>query len=391
MSTVIGRSDHPAMLTGTFTCAGLPGSPFMVLRGEFNLFNQDKRTPDTTNLSYDFDMISTRGDVIHFHGYKLVDRSIAFKPWSTWKATSTLYVTLTKGSQTIGRGTLHIEPQDFAAELSTFTPHGSSTLSKVFSTGKFLTFFTKQVLANFLGPLGFLQYPTTTYQGYEVNKQPPIETRKVTAVDKIVSTLQRWAPKTPSTSGRRLLFIPGASVDHQIFALPTIDTNAVEYFQAAGYEVYCVTHRIGKTPNAQRGFTTYDARLDIQAAFQEIHRIQGSDKPIYVIAHCAGSVALSAGLLDGTIQSRWISGMTASQVFFSPIFGTVNRVKATLPIPATKIYRLLAGIWLSCISTEHDSLVQRALNQIARFYPVGSPSELCNSVVCHRSELAFGR
>lgn len=379
------------MLTGTFTCAGLPGSPFMVLRGDFNLFNKDKRTPDTTNLTYDFDMISTRGEVIHFHGYKIVDRSIAFRPWSTWKATSTLYVTLTKGSQIVGRGTLHIEPQDFAAELSTFTPHGSNLISKAFSTGKFLTFFTKQVLANFLGPLGLMQFPTTTFQGYEVNKKPPIETRKITSVDNVVSTLQRWAPATTSSTSRKVLFIPGASVDHQIFALPTIDTNAVEFFQAAGYEVFCLTHRTGKTPNAQRGYTTFDARLDIQAAFEEIHRIQGSEKPIYTIAHCAGSVALSAGLLDGTVKSKWISGLTASQVFFNPMFGTVNKIKASLPIPLTSIYRLLAGNWFSCISTEHDSLIQRLLNQVVRLYPVGSPREICNSVVCHRSELVFGR
>ncbi|EHY60577.1 hypothetical protein ABEF92_002714 [Exophiala dermatitidis] len=389
---LIGRSNHPAMLTGTFTCAGLPGSPFMVLRGAFNLFNVDQRTPDTTNLTYDFDMVSTRGEIIHFHGYKIVDQSIAFKPWSTWKATSTLYVTLTKGDQTVGRGTLHIEPQDFAAELSTFTPHGPTTLSKLFSTGKFLTFFAAQVLTNFLGPLGIMQYPTTTFEGYEMNKKPPVETIKITSTDKVVSTLQRWAPTTPSSSEqRRILFIPGASVDHQIFALPTIDTNAVEYFQAAGYEVFCITHRTGKTPNAQRGYTTYDARLDIQAAFKAIHRMQGSTSPIYVIAHCAGSVALSAGLLDGTIDSKWISGLTASQVFFNPMFGAVNKVKASLPISLTKIYKLVAGNWFSCISTEHDSLVQRLLNQVVRLYPVGSPAELCNSVVCHRSELVFGR
>jgi len=71
------------MLTGRFTCAGLAGSPFMVLRGEFNLFIKDKRTPDTTNLTYDFDMVSTRGEVIHFHGYKVVNRSVAFNPLQT--------------------------------------------------------------------------------------------------------------------------------------------------------------------------------------------------------------------------------------------------------------------------------------------------------------------
>ncbi|KIW12714.1 hypothetical protein PV08_09992 [Exophiala spinifera] len=158
--------------------------------------------------------------------------------------------------------------------------------------------------------------------------------------------------------------IPGAAVDHQIYALPTIKTNAVEYFQAAGYEVFCVTHWMGKTPNAQRGYTAYDARLDILASFEEIHRIHCSEQPIYVISHCMGSIALSAGLLDGTIKSAWIKGLTTSQVFFNPIAGTVNKLKAASPVPLTRVYRLLAGNWFSCISTENDTLVQRLFNQV---------------------------
>ena len=148
---------------------------------------------------------------------------------------------------------------------------------------------------------------------------------------------------------------------------------------------------MGKTPNANKDFTTFDARLDILAALRQIHKLRHSEDPIYVVAHCAGSVALSAGLLDGTIPTHWLCGLTASQVFFNPIFGTVNRLKASLPVSMTWVYRKLAGNWFSCISTEHDTLVQRLLNQVVKLYPVGSRKELCTSVVCHRSELVFGR
>ncbi|KAF2103993.1 cholesterol oxidase [Rhizodiscina lignyota] len=389
--SLLDLDAHPAMLTGSFTCAALPGSPFMVLRGDFGLFTKDLRTPDTTNLTYEFDMISTHGEVIHFSGYKLVDRSLAFNPWATWKATSTLYVTLTKAELVIGKGMLNIQIPNFISELATFQSYGSSKLSQWSSTGKFLSFFTEQVFNKFFGSLGSVQWPSTTFIGYKTNKMPPNETIKIKAVDDIVSTLLRWLPNNPAASSPKLLFIPGASVDHQIFALPTIGRNAVEFFQSAGFEVFCVTHRVGKTPNAQRQYTTYDARLDIQAAFKAIHQLQNSVDPIYVIAHCAGSVALSAGLLDGTIPSKWLKGLTASQVFFNPIFGTVNKLKALMPIPMTKLYQMVAGKWFSCISTQHDSLIQRLLNQIVRLYPVGATREICSSVVCHRSELVFGR
>jgi hypothetical protein len=389
---LVGLEIHPAMLTGSFTCAGLPGSPFMVLRGDFGLFTDDPRTPNTTNLTYEFDMVSTHGEVVHFSGYKIVDPTIAFRPWATWKATSTLYVTLSKGDKTIGRGMLNIQPEDFVSELMTFTPAGSSTLAKAASTSKFLWYFTQQVASKFFGSLSAVQWPSATFRGFETGKLPPNETLKITASDGIVSTLQHWLPTQQSASeAPRVLFIPGASVDHAIFALPTIETNAVEYFQHRGFEVFCVTHRVGKTPNAMRGFTTFDARLDIQAAFHVIHQRHESEAPIYVVAHCAGSVALSAGLLDGTIPTRWLKGLNASQVFMNPIFGTVNQVKASLPVPMTKIYKALAGKWFSCVSTENDTVVQRLLNQAVKLYPVGSPQELCNSVVCHRSELVFGR
>lgn len=390
---LIGLEDHPSMLTGTFTCAGLPGSPFMVLRGGFHLFTTDSRTPDTKNLRYEFDMVSTYGEVIHFSGYKVVDPSIVLQPWATWKATSTLYCTLSQQGTTIGRGQLSIQPRDFVSELKTFAPVGNSWMTKLFSTGKFLSFFTKQLASKFLGPLGLEQWLSTTFQGYEANKKPPKNTWKITSSDGVVSMLHQWLPTNKPADGNapRILFVPGASVDHQIFALPTINQNAVEYFQASGFEAFCITHRVGKTPNAMRDFTTFDARLDIQAAFRKIHELHGSEAPIYVIAHCAGSVALASGLLDGVIPSHWLLGLTASQVFFNPIFGTVNKIKASLPLPMTKIYRAVAGEWFSCISSEHDSIVQRLLNQVVKLYPVGSTQELCNSVVCHRSELVFGR
>lgn len=61
----MNRDDHSAMLTGTFTCGALSKGPFMVLQGSFQLFNEDPRAPDTKNLTYDFDMVSTDGEKIH--------------------------------------------------------------------------------------------------------------------------------------------------------------------------------------------------------------------------------------------------------------------------------------------------------------------------------------
>ncbi|KAI9802390.1 MAG: hypothetical protein M1833_001896 [Piccolia ochrophora] len=390
---LVSRNDHPALLTGTMTCRALSRDPFMVLRGGFQLFNQDLRTPDTTNLTYNFDMVSTSGEVIHFNGYKTVNSSVTFSPWATWKATSTLYVTLTGSDGTrVGRGILHIRPVAFGSEALTFTPTGPSLFAQIRSSSNFLSFFAKRVAKSFFGPFNGLQWPTASYSGYFSDKVAPAKTMKISASDGVQTTLRMWSPVVGQLSAKpKILLVPGAAVDHQIFALPTIRRNAVEFFTAAGHEVFIVTHRTGNTIIAQKGYTTFDARLDIKAGLEEIRRMQRSDDKIYVIAHCVGSVALSMALLDGTVPAEWIMGITASNVFAHPKFAKINMAKASLPVSLPKIYKAVVGSWFSCTSSYHDTTVQQIMNQALRFYPVGGVGEICNSVVCHRSELVFGR
>jgi hypothetical protein len=52
---------------------------------------------------------------------------------------------------------------------------------------------------------------------------------------------------------------------------------------------------------------------------------------------------------------------------------------------------MLAGSWFSCNSSPTAPWIQCLLDQILRFYPVASRSEICNSVVCHRLDVPFGR
>lgn len=58
IDALINKENHAAMITGTFSCGALSKDPFMVLRGEFQLFSKDSRAAETENLVYKFDMIS---------------------------------------------------------------------------------------------------------------------------------------------------------------------------------------------------------------------------------------------------------------------------------------------------------------------------------------------
>lgn len=427
-TTMVNDPDHRSMLTGTFVCPTIPGSPFMVQRGNFNLFKLDHKAPGTRNFTYDFDMTGINGELLHFHGYKVVDSSVALAPIQFWRSTTTLYVTISKRVkkgpisdvpdedawrrlQVIAKGMMHIQPGDFLSEIMTLTPTGSSIFSKIQSVASFMTYFTRRSMSLFLAPLASLQYPLSTPQSY-INETRPDRSFDITARDGVCTKMHMWNP-THIPKGAQvqdLFMIPGASVDHRIFALPTIPYNAVNYFTRAGYRVFVTVLRIGQLIIAEENWTTYDARLDIKACLKRIRQLhtdayatnlrppndlaqlQGFKPPkIYAIAHCMGSVAFSCGLLDGTIPSSWIRGVTCSQTFMNPIWNVSNMIKAKAgPIPADKLYNLVAGSWFSCSTSRDDSLVQRLLNQALRFMP-DRRREICNSASCHRITLTFGR
>ncbi|KAI2894196.1 CAZyme family AA3 [Aspergillus niger] len=393
---LVKSNQHLANLTGTFTCNTL-GGVFLVHRGTFQLFNYDARQPDTANLTYNFDMISTSGRKLHFNGYKVVNSASFLNPLELWRQTSTLYVTITDpGNIVVGRGMLRILPDDFGYELKTFETSGPSLWTRTRSAARFLAYFAKQLSVPFLSALGQLQWPNTTLN-YASKEVSPSSTIPLKASDGVTTNMVMWNPtfqgKDILGPAPTLLFIPGAAVDHKMFALPTIERNAVEYFRESGYRIYCITHRVGRAPIAREGYTPYDARRDIHAALahirEDVSALSPAEPPkVYVVAHCAGSLALSCGLLDGTIPSDWIQGITASMVFMNPKFGKVDSLLSRFP---TSLYARLVSPYWDCTSSRNDTYIQSLLNQALRFYPQGEVGESCRSVVCHRSELVFGR
>jgi hypothetical protein len=107
--------------------------------------------------------------------------------------------------------------------------------------------------------------------------------------------MQMWdlIDKGSHDAAPTMLFIPGAAVDHQIFALPAIEKNATDYFREAGYRCFCVTHRVGKTMVAYQGYTTFDARRTSARALSQIRKLQETQtntvpERVHVVAHYVG-------------------------------------------------------------------------------------------------------
>lgn len=425
---------YKGIATGTFVCSTIKGSPFMITHGEVSLLCPDNEVSGTTKITYDFEMTGVDGRRLGFHGYKTIDSSASLDIRQMWRSTTTLYVTITEPQadcdsswgvwdsasttpiyhsphdieqdwqtmkstssvRTIAAGILHIGVRDFRKQLLTLTPTGRKLLARAIALGQFTSYFTGQLAPHFFLPFSPLKYATKTPLDF-INPTAPTQTYIVTASDGVRTELHMWEPEPESILGdsfgnplpvRNLFMIPGAAVDHQIYALPTIPFNAVNYFTRAGYRVFVTVHRIGIIQGAEdKSWTTYDARLDIKACLEYIRMSEGTKK-VYCIAHCMGSVAFASGLLDGTIPSDWVLGVTCSQVFMNPIWSSSNKFKSSIQLDKT--YTRLAGHWFNCRASTHDGPLQSGVNQMLRLLP-DRKGEKCNNASCHRITLLFGR
>ncbi|KAK7718059.1 hypothetical protein SLS57_006206 [Botryosphaeria dothidea] len=364
--------------------------------------NSDESVSDGTSLVYNLNLLSTEGLKYGMEGKKNIGSKMAFSITSTWKATTTLDVTLTHPNGSLaGKGILRVSWRNFTSEIRTLSalPNGSF-LDRASALTDFVGNFAQNTAANYLKPFQPLQYSPTspaatiTTDG-TFSKPPPIHTTELTATDGVRTTLRTWAPTTPTPHARLpILMIPGASVSHAIFALPTVRTNAVDYFTARGHTVHVLSHRFSRTPVCAAGGTSHEARLDVRAALQHL-RAQNRGGKIYVIAHCMGAVATAIGLLDGTVPAAWLAGLACTQVFAHLVFGRWNALKAGNPC-LPRAYAAVAGSeWFPMEVGEEGArearVVQGVIDQALRFYPVEKRAEVCRSAVCHRFSLTYGR
>ncbi|KAM3452762.1 hypothetical protein MY3296_004331 [Beauveria thailandica] len=392
---------YKGTISGTLVCPATPGSPFMLHGGTVDLFQPDPDRCGTKKIVYDCLMTGTNGRPLHLHGFKLLDASVSLSPRQLWRAMTKLHVTIVdnSGGETVAAGILKVTLGPFLKQLRTLTATGQSRAERCRRIMDLSSHVVHRMALHFFLPLGPLQYVATKPLGGFANPTEPTATYRIVARDGVETKLLMWeldpahVAQDVVSGGpvptENLVMIPGAGVDHQIFALPTIATNAVNYFTRAGYRVFVLVHRTGRLDSVSQSspWTTYDARLDIRAGLEKVRQLQGGAK-LYTIAHCMGSVALSCGLLDGAVPADWIRGITCSQVFMNPIWGGSNMRKAAFPAPLDKLHAAAVGPWFRCAASPDSGARQTLIDQLLRF---AAAEERCASATCHRATVLFGR
>lgn len=348
----------PSLTTGTLSCAALSQDPLLVLRGQVQFFSIDRTLSDATNFVYKLTLLSTRGEILYLTGCKKLDSNMSWSISNTWKATTTLYTTLSRDDGSLaGRGVLRISWRNFESELKSFAPTTSEKgfIAGLVPTLGFLGYFARSTANYFLGPFRDLEYARNLSTNGYLPKTPPAETVTLTAKDGVQTTIRVWNPQGEKIAGRKLplLFFPGAAVTHEIFALPTIEVNTVEFFTSRGYTVYVPNLRFGAVPSSEVGYTAYEARLDVRAA-AEFVRSRHDGRKMYVLCHCVGAIATASALLDGTLPASWLQGLTASQVFLAQWVGAVNALAARTS-SLTKLYTVRFDINPAYLTIGTDS------------------------------------
>jgi hypothetical protein len=357
-----GDGSYYGVSSGTFACGALSQDPLLVTGGTVDFFTVDADVADAVNLVYKLDLLATSGAKYAFHGYKRLDSAATFSVSRTWSATTTLFTTITgSDGSVIARGILRISIRNFISELRSFRSSSSvDTLSTLYAQARFLKFFVTDIALYMFSPFRTLHYPTppTDRSGYYEKPTPTVGI--LTADDGVQFPLKMWHPPLGIPEKRTpIVLIPGASVDDRIFSLPTVSTNAIDYFTSLGYRCYVPVVRFGMGEDAKKGDTVYDARLDVRATMKYV-REREKEKQIYVVVHCLGSIAMGIALLTGDVEASWIKGMTCSQVFINLIFNPDNAFKARHPL-LIKTYNVRSSPPLQMILLTDTTDVSRRL------------------------------
>ncbi|CAG8030940.1 unnamed protein product [Penicillium salamii] len=390
------ESGYQGACVGTVSCHALSKSTLRA-QGKLEFFTTVKESAEALAILYHLQLVSVDGTRYHLEGRKLIDSAMAFSVKKTWKATTTVNLSITRPDGTnVGFGAVHISLSDFKRQVQTFRTTQTFRVGLLLTLITFLLSFLYHISIYFFRPFGPAQYPTAPAQFNIDTKKPSPASYEIKASDGVHVRLDVYESSSTSewvksqTTLPPILLLPGVTgldAKHNLFALPFLRCNVVQYFTERGHRCYALTPRWGcDSKDASRG-TVFDCRLDVAAALKTI-RDREPRKP-YVIAHCQGSVALCMGILDGTIESSQILGITANSVFMNQVFGYWNSLKGRTTL-LIRLYEFMAGDYFPILSSSVSPLFQRLLDCILCLYPVGHTRDICTSTACRRTSFVFG-
>jgi cholesterol oxidase len=382
LEAMLTQPDHRARTTGTVTAPVLSPDPLAVSDGTFQLMVRDPDRVGVRQMRYRMTLRATDGRVFGFSGFK----DIRDNPGADiWKDTTTLYVTLRDGAgdagPVLGRGVLHIRPDDFQRQLTTMEVLNAGSLGERLEAQVRFGRFFAGALQDVYG--GVLARTFETLPRESVRKRRPLamsapEVYFVETADRTVLKLTRYR------GGRKgpVVLAPGFGTSTLAYTIDTVDANLPEYLFASGYDVWLFDYRASPDlPSASTQFTVDDiARFDWPAAVGKVREVAGA-ADVQAMVHCVGSLSFLMAMMAGL---EGVRSAVCSSLAFYPLSPTVNEVKAGLDLGS-----FLTVLGVETMTTDFDATDwrDRLLDAVLK---LADRREPCDSAVCRRILLMYG-
>ena len=386
LDAMLSSPEHRARMSGTVTAPALSPQPLTVEDGIFNLFTVDPGRPSTRNMVYRMTMTAADGRRYFMHGKKIVEDGPITR---SWPETTTLYITVYDGATAeapeLGKGILHIEPADFAKQLTTMkvtnAPNERARLQGLVRFSRFFGGVLWSTYGGVLAPETKLdpQAPPREQRPLKVGA-PTLHPFRTSDGVELLLTRYQGGSKGP------VVLCHGLGVSSRIFSTDTIETNLLEFLYAQGYDVWLLDFRSSVAlPSAAGTYTGDDvATKDYPAAVATVREVTGAST-VQMVVHCFGATTFFMAMLAGL---QGVRSAVASQIATDFKVGTMTAIKTGLHVPNV-LKRL--GIKTLTADVEADGpwwehLYDRALAANALTQAQGR----CNNPVCWRITFMYG-
>lgn len=385
LETMLAHPKHRAGITGTVTARALSSLPLVVSEGEFQLLVSDPQRPETKMMRYKMQLSDSHGKKWQLDGFKMIRNESG--P-DIWRDTTTLYISVSErgggGDEEIGKGILHIDPVDFANQLTTMEVfHIDNDVERLRYLAKFGKFFSGTLFDIYGGIFARPQLfnPDAAPRKMRTLRVSAPEVHWFSTEDGLDLRLIRYkgGEKGP------LILAHGLGVSSRIFSTDTIDTNLLEFLFVHGYDVWLLDYRSSIELAASKTSHTGDdvATKDYPAAVAKVKAVTGAES-VQMLVHCFGSTTFFMAMLAGL---QGVRSAVCSQVATHVRAPVLTRIKSGLHLPD-----VLGTLGVDSLTAYADTRAdwQEALfDDMLRLYPIEF-EERCRSSVCHRITFLYG-
>ncbi|MEO6982308.1 MAG: GMC oxidoreductase, partial [Edaphobacter sp.] len=379
LNGMLTDSSHQGAIVGTVNAPALSPDPLTATQGVFNLFVDDPDKAGQRLMKYGMLLTARDGQQFYFAGFKVTHSDAGLNVWAD---TSTLYITLYRGvdatSPVLGKGILHIEPADFAKQMTTMkVTNASSEADRLKGLAAFGGFFGQTIFQTYGGVFAkdSVFDPSAPPRKKRPLRVPTPELYPFNALDGVPLLLTRYKGGTKGP----VVLAHGLGVSSRIYTVDTIETNLTEYLVAHGYDVWLLDFRTSIDLPSSSRLSTGDeiANLDYPACVAKVKKETGAET-VQMLVHCVGSATFFMSMLAGL---QGVRSIVCSQLATNPIPIALTKAKAAVRMP--DLLQKLGFDSLTAYVDTHADWKDRLYDAALKLYPLEF-KEHCNDSVCHR-------